>query len=462
MAYSFAIEYRRTEEFGQADGLSRLPLHSTELTELGNLGMDSIVNAVHTENAGRLPVSVETVAKETCADAELSIVLDYVQTGWPSVVREGLRPYKRLESELVTVNGCLCWGTRTVIPKKLQAQILSYLHESHLGAAKMKGEARGYCWWPSMDRDVERVSKACRICTERAGETAKVPLSQWPVPVGPWRRLHVDFAGPFHGTMLFVVVDGMSKWPEVVSMRHATTDAVIEALLDMFSHYGPCTEIVSDNGTQFTSEQFSEFCQQYGIRHFRTPPGHPQSNGQAERYVQTVKDGVSKLMADQKRLPVALRSSSGATKEQERHRRNFDQHTRKKDFRLGDLVLVRDYRPSRAVDWISGKLIKRESRLIWETPEHTEADTGNGQTAVETSVTFPPTKVMEKTVSPARARTPTSPTQPQSEVKPQPEVMVQPEVKPTFPPITQELTLTAPVAPPKKIFNAVMEWLIKQ
>ncbi|XP_055348004.1 uncharacterized protein K02A2.6-like [Paramacrobiotus metropolitanus] len=488
MAYSFAIEYRRTEEFGQADGLSRLPLHSTELTELGNLGMDSIVNAVHTENAGRLPVSVETVAKETCADAELSIVLDYVQTGWPSVVREGLRPYKRLESELVTVNGCLCWGTRTVIPKKLQAQILSYLHESHLGAAKMKGEARGYCWWPSMDRDVERVSKACRICTERAGETAKVPLSQWPVPVGPWRRLHVDFAGPFHGTMLFVVVDGMSKWPEVVSMRHATTDAVIEALLDMFSHYGPCTEIVSDNGTQFTSEQFSEFCQQYGIRHFRTPPGHPQSNGQAERYVQTVKDGVSKLMADQKRLPVALRSSSGATmrstldllvpvllttaeKNRERHRRNFDQHTRKKDFRLGDLVLVRDYRPSRAVDWISGKLIKRESRLIWEvqvsdllwrrhanqirprfwleTPEHTEADTGNGQTAVETSVTFPPTKVMEKTVSPARARTPTSPTQPQSEVKPQPEVMVQPEVKPTFPPITQELTLTAPVAPPK-------------
>ncbi|XP_055356704.1 uncharacterized protein K02A2.6-like [Paramacrobiotus metropolitanus] len=485
--------HQRTEEFGQADGLSRLPLHSTELTELGNLGMDSIVNAVHTENAGRLPVSVETVAKETCADAELSIVLDYVQTGWPSVVREGLRPYKRLESELVTVNGCLCWGTRTVIPKKRKAQILSYLHESHLGAAKMKGEARGYCWWPSMDRDVERVSKACRICTERAGETAKVPLSQWPVPVGPWRRLHVDFAGPFHGTMLFVVVDGMSKWPEVVSMRHATTDAVIEALLDMFSHYGPCTEIVSDNGTQFTSEQFSEFCQQYGIRHFRTPPGHPQSNGQAERYVQTVKDGVSKLMADQKRLPVALReflwryrnaphATTGKTpaelflgrkmrstldllvpvllttaeKNRERHRRNFDQHTRKKDFRLGDLVLVRDYRPSRAVDWISGKLIKRESRLIWEvqvsdllwrrhanqirprfwleTPEHTEADTGNGQTAVETSVTFPPTKVMEKTVSPARARTPTSPTQPQSEVKPQPEVMVQPEVKPTFRP----------------------------
>ncbi|XP_055355953.1 uncharacterized protein K02A2.6-like [Paramacrobiotus metropolitanus] len=246
MGYTFSIQYCRTEEFGQADGLSRLPMHSTQLSGLPDLGMDNI-------------------------------------------------PYKRLERELVLVNGCICWGMRTVIPEKLRPAILAHLHDAHMGASKMKAEARGYCWWPLMDRDIERLAGGCRICSERAKETAKVPLSQWTIPEAPWKRIHIDFAGPYQGTMLFIVVDALSKWPEVIPMKHATTDGVIESFLNLFSRYGICAEIVSDNGTQFTSEPFAQFCAQFGIKHIRTPPGHPQSNGQAERFVQTVKDGIAKL-----------------------------------------------------------------------------------------------------------------------------------------------------------------------
>ncbi|XP_055351504.1 uncharacterized protein K02A2.6-like [Paramacrobiotus metropolitanus] len=270
------------------------------------------------------------------------------------------------------VNGCVCWGHWTVIPEKFRQQLLTYLHEDHMGAGKMKAEARGYCWWPQKDREIEQVSKDCRTCTERAHDTAKVPLAQWEVPDAPWKRVHMDFAGPYHGTMLFVVVDAMSKWPEVISMKLATTETVIDALLTMFSRYGVFAEAVSDNGTQFTSQQFIDFCNQFEIKHIRTPPGHPQSNGQVERYVQTVKEGIAKLMEDGKTLPAALRqifwryrsvphATTGkspaelfmgrkmrstldllipvmmttAERKRERYRRNFDKRTVPKSFQPG-------------------------------------------------------------------------------------------------------------------------------
>jgi transposase InsO family protein len=41
-------------------------------------------------------------------------------------------------------------------------------------------------------------------------------------------------------------------------------------------------DLVSDNGLQFTSAQFSDYMKQAGIVHITSPVGHPQSNGQAE------------------------------------------------------------------------------------------------------------------------------------------------------------------------------------
>ncbi len=84
--------------------------------------------------------------------------------------------------------------------------------------------------------------------------------------------------------MFLVVVDAHSKWPEVIQMSSTTSQNTIEALQALFARYGLPEQIVSDNGAQFTSQEFSDFVQANGIRHVRSAPYHPSTNGQAERF----------------------------------------------------------------------------------------------------------------------------------------------------------------------------------
>ena len=51
---------------------------------------------------------------------------------------------------------------------------------------------------------------------------------------------------------------------------------------------------MSDNGPQFVSHVFKSFCEANCVKHTRLVPYHPQSNGAAERCVQTVKNSLKK------------------------------------------------------------------------------------------------------------------------------------------------------------------------
>ena len=59
-----------------------------------------------------------------------------------------------------------------------------------------------------------------------------------------------------------------------------------------FASVGLPETVVSDNAATFTSEEFGEFMRRNGIRHVRSPPYHPASNGLVERAAQTFKEGM--------------------------------------------------------------------------------------------------------------------------------------------------------------------------
>jgi transposase InsO family protein len=51
---------------------------------------------------------------------------------------------------------------------------------------------------------------------------------------------------------------------------------------DIFTHFGVPREIVTDQGTQFTSKLMRELMEKYGIKHRKYSPYNPQANGQVE------------------------------------------------------------------------------------------------------------------------------------------------------------------------------------
>jgi transposase InsO family protein len=51
--------------------------------------------------------------------------------------------------------------------------------------------------------------------------------------------------------------------------------------------------IISDNGPQFPAKDFKEFIRLSGMRHVRTSPYYPQSNGKQERWHATLKESAS-------------------------------------------------------------------------------------------------------------------------------------------------------------------------
>ena len=81
-------------------------------------------------------------------------------------------------------------------------------------------------------------------------------------------------------------------------MIHPTSSETVRKLPEIVRRFGTPEILVSDNGTAFTSAEFSDFCKHNSIQHLRSPPFHLQSSGPAERFVDTFKRERLKLKGE--------------------------------------------------------------------------------------------------------------------------------------------------------------------
>jgi transposase InsO family protein len=117
---------------------------------------------------------------------------------------------------------------------------------------------------------------------------ATEPMMPSVLPNQPWEKVATDLF-ELKGKNSLLMVDYISRYPEVIHLSSTTSRVIIATMKSTFSRHGILKILVSDNGPQFTSSEMKELATSYGFQHITTSPYHPQSNGLAERMVKTVK-----------------------------------------------------------------------------------------------------------------------------------------------------------------------------
>lgn len=289
-SYSYDITYKPGPQIGHADGLSRWPQPVPEQPE--PMMADILLMAEAPED---FPVDVDTLAHATKRDKVLNRVSHHILCGWPAKESDNqLRPYWLHRTELSLHEDCVLLGCRVVVPSSLREPVLRALHKAHSGIVQTKALARSYVWWPQLNNDIESLVKNCNKCLESRHMPPKTTY-EWILPTKPWSRLNIDFAGPYQNKTFLIIVDAYSKWPEVFIVNNMTSATVIRYLRIIFSIHGLCKTLVSDNGTAFVSTEMKQFLEANKIKHIKSAPFHPATNGLAERMVQTVKDKLRKM-----------------------------------------------------------------------------------------------------------------------------------------------------------------------
>ena len=285
--YDYEIEFKPTKDHGNADMLSRLP-RSIE----SELPADNLIYSIQISS---LPVLTEDIRTETSKDETLSRVIEYMQNdSWPNIIDDSLRPYHLKRTELLLEDGIILWGLRVVIPESLRQIVLHELHHECPGMVRMKSLSRIHAWYPNIDRDIELMVRECKNCEKESNVPPKSDPHPWSWPTKPMDRVHVDYF-EYNDVDFLIMVDSYSKWVDVEIITKCNSTNTINCLRKWFSHYGLPNQLISDNGSQFTSEEFKNYVNVNGIKHIRTAAYHQSSNGQAERYVQTVKHGLHSI-----------------------------------------------------------------------------------------------------------------------------------------------------------------------
>ena len=279
--YSLTLEYTPGKLLVKADTLSRAYLKDN--TSATDNDVQVHVCAVR----ANLPVSERKwaeLADATRDDVELQQVILSIH----GMNRTCPQPYATFVDELSMVDGVLLKQQRVVIPKAMRPEMLTLIHEGHLGIEKCKRRARVALYWPNLNKDVYDIVSRCDVCQEYRSAQPQQPLRMHERPSRPWGKV-ACYLFYLRQTAYLLVVDYESHFIEVEQLASESARQVIVHLKSQFARHGKPATLISDGGPQFTSAEFETFTSTWGIHHQRSSPYFPQSNGLAENGVKIVK-----------------------------------------------------------------------------------------------------------------------------------------------------------------------------
>ncbi|KAK2552099.1 Transposon Ty3-I Gag-Pol polyprotein [Acropora cervicornis] len=304
--YDYALEYKPGKELVLPDMLSRAPVSPTV-----DDNMEEEI-ALHVHLVRRtLPVTEskwEEIRRATTEAQSMRTLSETIKYGWPETKGEipvSIHAYWDVRDELSELNGVVLRGDRIVIPPSMRKEMLEKIHQGHMGIEKSKRRARDTLYWPGMNSQITDTVSRCTICLEHRRQNAKEPMIPFRVPTKPWELVATDLF-TWDKSEYFIIVDYHSRFFEVAKLPDTKSITFITHVKSTFPRHGIPSEVISDNGPQYSSKEFESFAKSWEFKHTTTSPLNPKANGLVEKAVQTVKSLLPKAKQDSRDPYLAL------------------------------------------------------------------------------------------------------------------------------------------------------------
>lgn len=272
--FDFDIEYRKGERMQHADFLSRNPDPLTVNVMSNNLDWINI---------------------EQRRDSQLRPIIDSLHSG------NNVPGYLLENNVLKHIKVDPLLGERKLIiaPKSFQWSLINTFHTAlkHPGWEKTLHKIKETYHFDKMSTTVREFVDNCVVCrtSKQTSGATQVQLHSIPKPTVPFEVIHMDITGklgtPNEQEYVIVTIDAYTKYVLFRYTNDKSQHSTLAALKQVVHLFGAPKQIVVDGGREFLGE-YRHYCDSFGIEVHAIAPGVSRANGQVERVMATLKNGL--------------------------------------------------------------------------------------------------------------------------------------------------------------------------
>ncbi|XP_075775856.1 uncharacterized protein LOC142826672 [Pelodiscus sinensis] len=155
-----------------------------------------------------------------------------------------------------------------LVPKRYRQRLMELAHANpwagHLGAEKTVQRIIRRFYWPGIFREVQDFCGSCPECQKvRPKGVPKAPLVPLPVVGVPFARVAMDIVGPLDKSKtghqyILLLLDYATRYLEAIPLRNVHASTLAAELVKIFARVGLPEQILTDQGTNFTSRLMNE------------------------------------------------------------------------------------------------------------------------------------------------------------------------------------------------------------
>ena len=198
-------------------------------------------------------------------------------------------------------------GNVLVVPESCRGLVLALGHDhvtaAHYGINKTKARIQRLFHWHKMGTSIANYVKSCKECqlTSSLRKADRAPLVAVPIVDKLFESWTMDIIGPVQSKggkkkYCLILTEGCTHWVEAYPLSSMRADQVCKKLIELFSRFGVCKRLYSDQGSSFMSEITRGLQNLLGCEAIAHSAYAHHTSGLVERYVGTLKRQLRKFI----------------------------------------------------------------------------------------------------------------------------------------------------------------------